>query len=126
MSIGIEPYEFSIKMYQGDFKQLEIAIRDNSTPPNPIRPSTLDDVWFTAKIAPGSGNANTFQHKLTTTGITISDDANGLCLVDIAPADTSSLAADGNSVVLTCYVKLIDGSSNPFTLRVGQLTVLPE
>lgn len=126
MSVGIQPYEFSFTIYQGDYKQLKLLIRDASD--LPIDPTTLTDVWFTAKTAPGSTNAFTFQKKLSVTGQidVVAPASNGECLINIEPTDTATLAADGNSVVLTCYAKLIDGSANPFTLRVGTLTVLPE
>lgn len=126
MSVGIQPYEFSFTIYQGDYKQLKLLIRDAND--LPIDPTTLNDVWFTAKAAPGSANAATFQKKLSVTGEidVVAPASNGECVINIEPTDTASLAANGSSVTLTCYVKLIDGSSNPFTLRVGTLTVLPE
>jgi hypothetical protein len=118
-------YEFAFSIYEGDKKQLRLKIRDADD--NPIMPSILNDVWFTAKVTPGGDNAVQFQKKLTVSGeIVIEDDAAGECLINIVPADTATLASDGSQLLLTCFVKLFDSDDNPYTLRVGTLTVLPE
>ncbi len=82
-------------------------------------------IRMTAKwnLADADGSAVFFRTS-PSTGISITSAAGGLATITLSAANTSSLPA--TPVNLFYDVQVTDGSSNPFTVQDGILTVLPD
>ncbi len=124
-------YEFAYSIYRGDKKQLKIRLKNADG--TVLQPSTLVNLFFTAKLAPGvDSDPGVFQKKLNSpsTGIAISNDAAGECIVTILPPDTLTgvglPTTSSEGITLYCFLKIVDAASDPYTRRVGTLTILPD
>jgi hypothetical protein len=110
-----------LTMFRGDTAQFQIAVTDVDGHPVNLTGCSL---WFTAKIDPTSLDAAAqFQKKTPSTGIAITDAANGIAVITMLAADTSSLTGDQT---LECDVQLKDGTGAIQTVARGQIKVLAD
>ena len=78
-------------------------------------------LWFTAKTSP-TATATVFQKTLGA-GITVTDPASGVGLIQLAPGDTSALA----SRQVQLYFDLeVEAAEAVYTVAAGRLVVEPD
>ena len=100
-------------MFSGDSKTLQVTVRDENAAVVDLSGATIQ--WKLAKTA---GSDNPQVSKSTTSGITVTDAANGVFQVSVDATDTADLSG-------TYYheAEVIDASSNKTTVMAGYVDI---
>ena len=107
-------------MYRGDTALFPFAVTDSTGAYN-IAGATF---WFTAKKTPCDTDASAVFQKTLADGITVTNAAAGLGQVELAEADTSSLAC--SRTVLFYDLQMKTSTGKVYTVAAGKLTVNPD
>ena len=106
-----------LTMYRGNTMVFDFAITVGGNPVD----LTDAGLWFTAKTSPTS-TAAVFQKTLGQ-GITVTDPASGIGLIQLAPSDTSGLASRQAQLYFDLEVEL---AGTVHTVAAGRLVVEPD
>lgn len=110
-----------LTMYRGDTLKLDLAVTLDGNPYS----LSLCSLWFTGKSQYTDPDISAIFQKTIGSGITIvGDPAQGLALIELAPADTLALASIKTLLVWDCQLK--DSNSKIYTIALGNLIVLPD
>lgn len=118
----------ALDMTRGDTRAWDFAVTDRNA--SVVSLASHNGIRFTAKRNVNDPDASAIFQKSLPSGATtgggffISDLANGIGSVQLAPADTSSLEA---AIVQLSYdIQFVDASANKYTIAAGFLTVRPD
>ena len=110
----------NLKMYRGDTAEFRVTALDIDG--NPLN-LTGASAWFTAKRTTSDDDNSAVFQKTVGNGITIIDAINGIMLVRLAEADTSSIAG---KEYLEYDLQVKDTSNGVWTVARGSLLVLAD
>jgi hypothetical protein len=106
-----------LTMFRGNTMVFDFSITLGGNPVD----LTGAGLWFTAKTSPGT-SAVVFQ-KTVGQGITVTDVASGVGLIELVPADTGALGARTVRLYFDLEVEIADAV---YTVAAGRLVVDPD